>query len=322
MSRKQRDTPARRWRNRVVVALARLFAWFVPKLPLTVMQRLACFVGRVGALAPGKRKKRVRDHLRIAFPSPEYDADFRKRLMAPAYETTVQIFFESLWVSAWQPDRDDDRVRLNDAENWRRTLELARERGKGLVIFTAHLGTPEIMGRWFVSHCGLPVMAVAARPKIPELVEPMIKRRQSSGLKLVFRGDAGMATLRHLRGGGALIMFVDHNLKGPGVDIPFFGKPAHTLLAPARLALQSGAVATTMFGLRDGTGRFIAHCDEPMELPELSRNKEERFRQEAELALEYTRRIETAIRQYPDQYLWMHKRWQKRSGTLPFPSSS
>jgi KDO2-lipid IV(A) lauroyltransferase len=311
----------KRLRDWLTVRVALAVAAVVPRMRLETLQRLGGFLGRVAARLPGKRKERVRQHLEIAFPPGEHAADTRERLLVPAYVQTVRIFLEALWGSAWDPARDDQRVVVEGGENLQRTIDLARERGTGIVYFTAHLGTPEAMNRWFVDHCGAPLMAVAARPKIPELVAPMVARREFAGMKLVFRGDAGLATIRHMKRGGALLMLVDHNMKGPGVEIPFFGKGAHTLLAPARLALQTGAVATTIFGLRDGIGRFRVVCDEPMLMPEPAKDPEERFRQEAALAREYTRRIEEAIRRHPDQYLWMHKRWQKRSDTLPYPLS-
>ncbi len=311
----------RRIRNWLIVRIALAFGFVVPRVRLEALQRIGVALGSLGAWLPGKRKERVRRHLEIAFPTPEYSEEYRRSLLRPAYITTVQVFLEALWATKWNQERDGWRVEVEDEEKWQRTLAMARERGKGLVVYTAHLGSPEAASPWFASHLGMPMLSVASRPKIKELEGPMIAQRTAGGSQLVWRGNAGLATLRHLRGGGAVIMLVDHNLKGPGVGIPFFGKEAHTLLAPARLALQSGAVANTVFALRGDRGRFVLRCGEPMIMPAMEKDKERRFVQEAELAREYTRRIEDAVRQHPDQYLWMHKRWQERSNTLPYPSS-
>lgn len=295
-------------------------AWAVPRLPLERAQTLGAALGRAVAMLPGKRRRRVENHLRIAFPDGTMDSAQRAALARESYSALGSFLCESLWVSSWKDKADNGRVRFANEENWRRTLELARERGRGLIIYTAHLGTPELFGRWLSTNCGMPLMAVAAPSKIAGLQEHMSARRQSGNVQVVLRGEAGSATLRHLRAGGVLVMFVDHSLKGPGVEVPFFGRGAHTLLAPAKLALQSGAVGNTLFALREGAGRFSLECDDPMEIPSYSRDRGERFRQEAVVAAEYTGRIEAAIRRHPQQYLWMHKRWQKRSDTLPFPS--
>jgi Kdo2-lipid IVA lauroyltransferase/acyltransferase len=308
-------------RDKVAFRLALYFSKLIPKLPLSVVQSVSSFLGSVGSLLPEKRKDRVKEHLEIAFPPKQYTEDFRKKLLKQTYIAAAQVFLEALWVSAWK-EKDDKRLVILQPEKWKKTLALSKEQGKGLAIFTAHIGSPEIIGNWFVRTSGMSTMAVAAHPKNPLIEGPMIKKRESSGLKLVFRGEAGIKTFRHLRQGGALAMFVDHNLKGEGLNVPFFGKEAHTLLAPAKLALQSKAIANTFFILRGKNGQFLFHCDDPIELPDYSKNPQERKKQEAELILEYTKRIENVVRQYPEQYLWMHKRWQKRSDTLPLPSSS
>lgn len=320
MARKKKRGLKKRLRNRAVVLAAKVFGGAVPRLSLETVQTLGGTMGAAAELLSGKRKQRLLNHLEIAFPPGQYDEAFRQSIVGPSYRAMGMMFLEAIWAPAWRPGRDNQRVRIEEEENWRRTISLARERGSGLVLFLAHLGTPELLAPWFISQTGIETMAVAARPSIKGLEPLILKKRGESGMKVVFRGDAGLPTRRHLARGGALAMLVDHNLKGHGVEVPFFGKGAHTLLAPARLALQSGAVANTMFALREGKGRFVLRAGEPIIPEPYARDKDERLRQEANLTAEYTRRIEAMIREYPDQYLWMHKRWQKRSDTLPFPS--
>ena len=308
---------ARRLRDGLLVRLALFLSWLAPKFRLETLQRVGRGLGALAASIPHRRRRRVEEHLRIAFP--EADAAELRRLLRASYQGTVLYFLETLWIRAWDPARDRGRVEVIQKDRLEETLHLVREHGRGLVIFTAHLGSLELMGKWICSELGLPVMAVAAPPKIEGLAEPLRRQREEGGVRVVYRGEAGPAALRHLRAGGVLIMLVDHNVSGPGVAVPFFGKPAHTLLAPARLALQSGAVANTLFGLRAEGGRFAVECGEPMLLPPCPRDKQERFLTESRLTRDYTARIEAAIRNYPDQYLWMHRRWQERRGTQPLP---
>lgn len=316
MSRR-RISPLRTLRDRALVRAALCFSWLVPKLPLGAVQGLGRVLGTLGGAIPHRRRRRVEEHLRLAFPEKP-DAE-RRRLLRASYRGMAMYFLETLWIRAWRPERDGGRVSVVQPENLAETIRLVRAEGRGFVLFTAHLGSVELMGKWIGEQFGIPVMAVAAPPKIEGLEEPLRRQREQGGLRIVYRGEAGPAALRHLRSGGALITLVDHNLKGAGVAVPFFGHPAHTLLAPARLALQSGAVANTLFGLRAAGGRFLVECGEPMRLPPYPRDKQERFREEARLTREYTARIESVIRRYPDQYLWMHRRWQERPGTPSLP---
>lgn len=308
----------RRLRHAVAARVALALMAIVPLFRLETLQGIGAALGWIGARVPGKRRRRVVDHLEIAFPPGAHPDAERRRILRECYQSSIQIFLEVLWATRWSPKRED-RLRVADPELLERVVAKARESGKGLIVYTAHLGAPELVGKWFVDRFGIPTLTVASRPKIRALEEPMRKVREANGLRQVYRGDAGTAALRHLKQGGALFLMVDHNLKGPGVEVPFFGRPAHTLLAPARLALQTGAVTTTIFGLRDGRGRLLLICEEPFEVPPYRRDREERLRQEADLTRRYTARIEDTIRKYPGQYLWMHRRWEKRSDTLPLP---
>ena len=315
MSKKHRTT--KRVRYAFMVSVINFLIWLVPRFRLETLQRAGDLLGAIGARLPGKRHRRVVDHLQMAFPGEGAD---HGRVLRETYQSAIKTFFEVLWGTRWNPKIDNKRVTVANPDALGKLLEETKRRGRGLVIYTAHLGCSELTAHWFVTSFGLPCMAVAARPKIKALEGTMERVRGASGLKQIYRGDAGTAALRHLRAGGVLILMVDHNLKGPGVEVPFFGHGAHTILAPARLALQAGAVVTTMFGLRNGPGAILLENEPPLDVPEVARDKAVRFQQEVDLTRAYTARIEEMVRRYPGQYLWMHKRWQKRPDTLPFPS--
>lgn len=296
--------------------LATLLERTIPKLPLEVVQSAGQVLGWVAGRVPSGRRRRVEEHLQIAFPDAP-PAEIR-RLTVASFQATVSYGLENLWIPAWK-EADDTRVELLDGANWEETATVARERRRGLVVFTAHLGAPELALGWAIRRVGMPIMVVAGKPKMKALEQPLRRQREAAGVKMLWRGEAGTAAIRHLRGGGAFAMLVDHNLRGPGVELPYFGKPAHTLLAPARLVLSSGATAVVMIFLRHGKGRFAMRCTRPIIPPEYPRDEKARLRLEAELTRDYTAAIEAAIREHPEQYLWMHKRWQKRSETLPWP---
>lgn len=314
------DTHRRRIRNAILLPLLKHAADVVPRLSLETVQALGDRFGDIMAALPGSRHRRVSEHLRLAFPEGTPNGMSRDQLVRQSFRSMNKLFLEAVWVKGWKPERDDARLKWENEEEWHRTVALAKERRKGLIIFTAHLGSPEVYGKFFVERLGMPILAVAGPPKIGGLGDLMKAHREACGYKVIYRGGAAMTVLRHLRQGGALVLLVDHNVRGEGVGIPFFGREAHTQLAPARLALQSGAVLSTMFGLRDGPGRFRGYIAETIVPEPLPHDPQERFRREAALALRYTSLIEQAVRRNPEQYLWMHKRWEKRSDTLPYPS--
>ena len=310
----------RRIRDPILLAFLKGAADLVPRLSLEGVQALGDRLGDVLTAIPGARKKRVLAHLKIAFPEGSANGMSHAVLLRQSFRSMMKLFLEAIWVKGWKPERDDRRLSWENEDEWDRALALAKERKRGLIIFTAHLGSPEIFGRYAVERMGMPLLAVAAPPKIPGLAPLMQAQREACGYKVVYRGGSAMTVMRHLRSGGALVLLVDHNVRSEGVNVPFFGRDAHTQLGPARLALQSGAVLSTMFGLREGPGHFRGRVVETVVPEPLPPDPQERFRREAGLLLRYTNLIEQAVRRNPEQYLWMHKRWEKRSNTFPFPS--
>lgn len=312
----------RRLRDAVLLLLARVLLRAIPRLRLETVQRVGDVLGTLASWIPGSRKRRVRQHLEVAFPPGEYPEEMRRRLLGESYRHLAKIFLEAIWAPGWSA-ADDARMSVATPAEWAETLRLLHAQpNRGLVIYTAHLGTFEVLGKWMTRQLGRPLLAVASRPKHPDFEVMLRDLREKCGYKLVYRGDAGLATVRHLRRGGVLVVLVDHNNKGPGVEVPFLGRPAHTLLAPARLALQCGAVANTVFCLRREQGRLELVCDKPLVVGPLPAGEEAALAAQLDLIGIYTRRIEARIRQWPEQYLWMHKRWQRRDGSLPWPGSA
>lgn len=312
----------RRLRDRLALEALRALSRGVAALPLSFLHRLGDWLGALAAAVPSQRRRRVEKHLRIAFPGePEI---FLRQTTRESFQSTVKMGLEMMWLKSWRPERDNARVTIEDRETFEKIIAAAKERGRGLALMISHLGSTEILMPWFISTTGMDLVAVAGRSKMEGMSEEMARQREAGGCRILFRGEAGLGAVRHLKSGGVLAMLVDHNIAEPGVEIPFLGQPAHTAIGPAKLALSTGAVCATMFAIRDTRqpGKFFVRCADPYPDFDFPKGRDARFEVEAQLAVEYTRRIEAAVRQSPGQYLWMHKRWVKRSETLPFPSSS
>lgn len=186
-------------------------------------------------------------------------------------------------------------------------------RGKrGCLLMTGHHGSWELLLQLAQRQLPGDFLVVAREADQPVISDLMKKWREFHGARILYRGEAGMAAYRTLRRGGLVAMLVDQNLRGEGAEIEFFGQPAHTLLGPARLVLQSGAVTTTIFCTRGEDGTYRVHVDPPLPVPEPSKDPRELTEQAIELTQQYTARIEAAIRRNPEQWMWMHRRWHKR----------
>jgi KDO2-lipid IV(A) lauroyltransferase len=139
----------------------------------------------------------------------------------------------------------------------------------------------------------------------------MIDRaRRSRGNRTIDKTSAAREMLQILRNGETLGILVDLNtLDREAIFVDFFGRPASTTFVVAKLALRTGAEVLPVFAPWDEQRkRFSLIVDEPLRI-EQSGDEDEDVRR---LTQQYTRVVEDYVRKYPNQWLWIHRRWKTR----------
>ncbi|MDX1931172.1 MAG: lysophospholipid acyltransferase family protein [Capsulimonadales bacterium] len=192
--------------------------------------------------------------------------------------------------------------RIVRADGWQYAEE-ARKAGKGTIFITAHLGNWEMLGRWLAAH-GIDLTVVAREPEEPAFAEFIHELRLNAGFKVAYRGDSARELLRLLKANRAIGLLPDQN--SGDVFVPFFGVPAGTAVGPAALALHTGAALIPSYCVRlpDDTYRLLL-------LPPIdTRSTGNREADQLRITTEVNRVLETVIRDYPDQWLWLHNRWK------------
>jgi KDO2-lipid IV(A) lauroyltransferase len=188
-------------------------------------------------------------------------------------------------------------------------LEAARTRGKGVILFTGHLGAWELSS-FALSAFGYPMSFLVRRIDNP-LVENLIdKTRTRFGNRSIDKRAAARAMLRALRDAEMLGILVDLNTQPhEGIFVDFFGIPASTTVGLASIALRTDASVIPIFVPWDEErGRFLMRIDPPLEIARTGDEREDMRL----LTAQFTFVIEKYVRQYPDQWLWIHKRWNTR----------
>ena len=144
-------------------------------------------------------------------------------------------------------------------------------------------------------------------PKIERLVD---ERRTRLGNRTIGKRSAARRMLQILRGGDTLGILVDLNtLDREGIFVDFFGVPASTTFMLAKLALRTEAAVLPVFAPWDRERRrFLLKIDEPLRF-ERSGDDEDDVRRLTQL---FTDVVEKYVRRYPDQWLWIHRRWKTR----------
>jgi KDO2-lipid IV(A) lauroyltransferase len=160
---------------------------------------------------------------------------------------------------------------------------------------------------WVHRH-GITMHSVYRSIKNP-LIDRLIRRRRAAfGQIMVEREGAFPTLLRILRRKGYIGLVVDQYAKLEGIWVPFFGRLASTTPGPALLALRAGAPIVIGFARRlPGLYRFEIFFDEPI----WAAPSGDRDADVERITLEISRRIEGYVRQAPEQWLWLHRRWRR-----------
>ncbi len=267
---------------------------------------------RRAALAAGRGLGRVlgdldRRHVAIAVDNlqrafPEWPDERLWRTAKAVYAHFGAVLFDILWMDG----RPETTLRAAFAFEGAEHLRAALENGKGVVVVTGHVGNWESHG---VVHGTLfGPMGVVARPlDNPELDRRLCHFRERTGNQVIYKRRALIQVLRTLREGRAVAILIDQNVQEEdGIFVEFFGRPAATTTVVAALALKTGSALVPARTTLQPDGRYRAVYEPPLELQATG----DRAADIAAITQALTRRIEAWVRETPEQWLWIHRRWK------------
>ena len=252
---------------------------------------------RLGLLAyrlDKKHRHRAEANLRFAFPD---------RSEAWAVETARASFLHFGRLAGdlmRSPQRTDAEVLENLEISPHALAYFDEAEGRGTVICTGHLGNWERAAHW-VTASGHRLSVVVRHVNQASLQERVEGLRRAAGIEILSRGDAAMGMMRKLRRGEMVAVLPDQN--ATDAFVPFFGHPTGTVIGPAVMAKRTGAYVLSAFCLRTGPGKYRLVVHPP-------RDPRSDDRDPTETMAAYYADLEAAIREAPEQYLWMHDRWK------------
>lgn len=294
------DRPSFRHRLEYAAAFAVLKS--LGALPHSIA-RLVCAVLAELAYGFWPRLRRVgMFNLRLAFP--EWTEDERRRVLRQVFRNFGRMLADFAHFPRLTRSNIEKLIVYDGFEHFER----ARREGKGVLFLTAHFGSWELSS---FAHgvYGYPCHFVV-RPLDNPLLDELINRyRCLSGGRAIAKKDFGREVLRAFKRGDAVGVLIDQNmLAGEGVFVNFFGRLACTTTGPARIARRAGVpivlglvVWDEKIGkhrLRFESVEWVSHADAEEEIRLNTQN--------------FTRKIEEAVRRWPDHWLWVHRRWKTR----------
>lgn len=282
-------------------------AWVLLKLLGLLPRSAALCLSKLIARAAYHLHGRLRrvGHRNLELAIPELSADQRLAIVKGVFFNLGRLLGEFSQFPKITHDNITKLVEYDGFENYQR----AAERGRGVLMLTGHVGAWELCA--FAQGVYGHPLSFLVRPLDNPLLDRMISRyRELSGNRTINKNRAVKSVLEVLRCGQDVGLLIDVNtLPDQGVFCDFFGLPACSTTGLAVFALRADAPVVPGFLIWDERARKHRLRFEP-EIP-LIRTGD--FKEEVVLnTAQFTRVIEEYARRYPDQWLWVHKRWHTR----------
>jgi len=289
-------------RRYVLYYLARCLAFLVYIIPLSVALALADFIGLLAFLTARKYADITLENLRSVFGGEKTDKEIH-RIACQVFKNIARNAVELVRFPKISKENIDDFIKVEGSE----ILDREFSKGNGIIIITGHIGNWEMLAATLRIK-GYPGVVVGKRIYFHKYDEYLNSLRRYHDVNIVYRDDSPRKILKVLKSNGIVGIVADQDVDSvEGVFVNFLGRKAYTPAGPAVLARATGASLVPAVVIRDGK-RCRLIVNNPIELVDTG-NKEAD-------AVVNTQRwsdvLEGYIRKYPDQWVWMHRRWKTK----------
>jgi Kdo2-lipid IVA lauroyltransferase/acyltransferase len=286
---------------RIEAASARGLLLLIACAPLGVVLGAARLAARAAFVLWSRRRRIALENIRRASVCAD-EAEVRALALA-SFVAFATMAAESI-VASRGLTRDNwaAHVRLRLSAE---TEALLRRPGQGLIVASAHLGNWEVAARAISM---VKPLLVAYRPfNNPHLDKIAHEARQGEHLRLVSRLEVRpLAFLRALAAGDVVALMIDQHATRGRVAVRFFDRPAWATKSVAMLSLTTRVPLLFAFAVRTGPLRYDVHATGPLEFARSG----DREKDAETITQALTDEVEKAVRRYPEQYLWGHRRWR------------
>jgi Kdo2-lipid IVA lauroyltransferase/acyltransferase len=272
-------------------------------LPRNVARGVGAAIGWAAYTLLGRLRRVGLRNLELAFP--EMAEQEHERILRLVYRNLGWLLAEFCLIPGSTAESASRFIRYDGLENYLK----ARDKGKGVLVLTGHLGAWELSS-FYHSLMGYPMAMVIRRLDNP-LVDAFVNQiRCLHGNRVIHKDDFARGLLASMRGGETVGFLMDTNMTPPqGVFVPYFGVMACTASGMARVAAKTGAAVVPGFLLwEESEKKYVLRFGEELDVVKTGDSEQDAITNTAK----FTAVIESYVRQYPDQWLWVHRRWKTR----------
>ena len=287
-------------KNRIEYFLFLLFSLTFRLLGLNASRKLSGFLAFIFYYIIPIRKETVLENLTNAFP--EYDKKKIQNIAYNAYKSFLTAFIEILYLPKISRQGLKSEVNCPNKE----LIETKFKEEKGVILLSAHFGNWEYVAASVALQLNIPFSVVVKTQRNPYVSDWMNKVRTRWNNDVVSLGLSIRKIYQTLKEKKIVAMVADQRGPQESIKVEFFGRKVSVHVGPAVLALKTGAPILCGIPVRqkDYSYKLVMHEISKDNLPE---DNEEKI---IELSQRHTSYLESFIREYPEQWLWMHKRWK------------
>lgn len=246
-------------------------------------------------------------NLEIAFP--EKTIPERETILDGTFENLGRVLGDLSQVHKLTRTKLADIIDFELNEETKTVYARNKSEGRGVLITTGHMGNWELQVLGFAALYE-PISYLARPLDNPKIDDLLTERRTMFGNTPINKTNSAMLAIKILREGGILGILADVNAHPKeGVFVPFFGLAACTPSGAAMLAIRTNALMYQTFCVWDATRKKYKLVHGKLLEPVITDNRKQDIIDTTAL---YTAEIEKVIRAYPEQWMWIHKRWKTR----------
>ena len=299
------------FQHRLEYRAARFLTGLIRLLPRRVGSLVGVILGQAVFSIVRLRREETLDNLRHAFSSQRNEREL-VRIGACCYRNLGRGMTEFCRFTNLTRERLEEILQIQGLEHIRNALG----QGRGAILLSAHFGVWELLGPAFALN-GFAVDLFVRTQRNPLFDKLMSRHRRWVGAEIIRASRTPRGVVRSLRQNRLLVILADQDGGRDGIFVPFMGRDASTPRGVARFAQETGAPVLMGFVVRGADGRYRLLIDPPMKVPD-SGDREADLLQILET---YTRRLESYVREHPEQWFWPHRRWKTRppsEGPMPY----
>ncbi len=275
---------------------------FIAGIPHKHILFLGMLLGRLMYFADVPHRRIVRRNLKFVYP--EWKPERIKETTLRIFQNIGMTFIEICQIACLPKDNLLSRTKVKGEK----ILLDAIKGNKGAILISAHLGNWEIVAPFLSANIGARASMVGRRLRV-KLINNLIGGLRTRFGATVIDKEAGMPKMMHaIREGKMLGIMLDQGTQSSmGVKVNFFDRAVTATHGPALLALRCKCPVVPIFGVREIDGSLAIIVESPLKL---KRTKDLKVDLKVNTQL-MVNAIEKAVRAYPEQWFWVHKRWKK-----------